>query len=254
MSLYNSFDINKLFSELETHRRIDGVIKTPTELRNSALQNLTGVSDIEAADFASFSVLSGISEAELQYIDGSVAANNVDSKAILKTPTTGVLTPGTGVSAGVGFSHTVDVQRIGAFIYTKILVDLTGLTSADSDLDVIGIEDTANPCHIGQITTAVNGAIIGGSVRCVEVPSSLTDIGIYCDADGTLVYEDAIASAGDGETVILAPAVQAVANGDVALANMPVADEYLYLVNGANDTPDDFTAGQILIELVGLAS
>lgn len=253
MSLYGGFDINKLFAELETARRIDGVLKTPTNLRDTALQNLTGVSDIAAADFASFSVLSSLSEAEFQYLDGSVAANNVDSKALLKTPTTGVLTPGTGVSAGVGFVHTVDVQRVGAFIHTKIFVDLTGLTSADSDLDVIGIEDTANPCHIGQITAAVNGTIIGGSVRCAEAPSSLTDIGIYCDADGTLVYEDAIATAGDGETVVLTPAVQAVANGAVALANMPVADEYLYLVNGANDTPDIFTAGQLLIELVGLA-
>lgn len=252
MALFGAFDIKSLFSELATARKIDGNLKSATEQRNEALQNLTGVADIEAADFASFSVLDGLSEAELQYLDGAVAANNADSKAILKTPTTGVMTPGTGVSAGVGFAHTVDVQRIGAFIYTKIFVDLTGLTSADSDLDVIGIEDTANPCHIGQITAAVNGTIIGGSVRCVEVPSSLTDIGIYSAGDGTLVYENLITDESD-ETVVLTPAVQAVANGAVALAGFPAADDYLYLVNGADDTPDIFTAGQLLIELIGTA-
>lgn len=157
---------------------------------------------------------------------------------------------GSGV-AGIAGAYATAVYRKGGLIKTEILIDLTGLTSADSDLDVIGEEDTTNPCHIGQITSARNGIIIAGSLKCLEAPASLTDLGIYSDPDGTLVYEDAIASAGDGETIIVTPAVQAVANGAVPLANVVPAGDYLYIVNGATDTPDDFTAGILLLELWG---
>jgi len=157
---------------------------------------------------------------------------------------------GTGITTGTGTVYESSIYKHGGIIYTKILIDVTGLTSADSDLDVIGVEDTALPCHIGQIT-ADSGTIFGGTITCLEDPATLTDIGIYADADGTLVYEDAIATAGDGETVIVTPAVQATTDGPVPFANVPTAGDYLYVVNGAADTPDAFTAGKFLIEMVG---
>lgn len=161
--------------------------------------------------------------------------------------------PGLGITSGVGTIHKSSVQRLGDLYLTRILLDLTGLTSADSDLDVIGVEDTTSPCHIGQITTGVNGTIFGGSVTCLEAPASLTDIGIYSAGSGTLVYENLITDASD-EIVILTPAVQAVANGAVPIANVPTNGQYLYLVNGAIDTPDIFTAGKLLVELYGYAA
>jgi len=51
--------------------------------------------------------------------------------------------------------------------------------------------------------------------------------------------------------VIVTPAVQAVANGAVPIAGVPPANSYLYLVNGAADTPDPFTAGKLLLTLYG---
>ena len=157
---------------------------------------------------------------------------------------------GTGITTGTGTIVRHGVVRIGDIIHTQILLDLTGLTSADSDLDVIGVEDTALPCHIGQITAARNGTILSGTLRCLEDPASLTDIGIYSAASGVLVYENLI-TAQPAEVVVVTPAVQATTNGAVPIANPPTADHYLYIVNGAVDTPDIFTAGKFLLELVG---
>jgi len=157
---------------------------------------------------------------------------------------------GTGITTGTGTIYQSSVKEDGGIVTTRILLDLTGLTSADSDLDVIGVEDTALPCHIGQITAAENGTIFGGTIQCLEAPLSLTDLGIYSAGDGTLVYEDLITSESD-EVVIVTPAVQAASDGAVPIAGVPPANSYLYVVNGAADTPDIFTAGKFLIELLG---
>lgn len=157
---------------------------------------------------------------------------------------------GTGITGGTGTVFQSSVYRIGGTIKTEILIDVTGLTSADSDLDVIGVEDTTNPCHLGQITTARNGTIFAGAWSCLEAPASLTDLGLYSAGSGVLVYEDLITDESD-EIVIVTPAVQAVTDGRVPIANVPAADDYLYLVNGAIDTPDIFTAGKFLLELWG---
>lgn len=200
----------------------------------------------------------GLTAAELAYVDGLTAGLGAASKALVLDANGRLTTPtfvspteaGTGITAGVGAVAASAVQKIGDIFKTLILVDLTGLTSADSDLDVIGVEDTANPCHIGQITAAVNGTIFGGKVTCLETPASLDDIGIYSAGDGTLVYEDLITDESD-EAVILTPAAQA-AGDQTLIANAPPADSYLYLVNGAADTPDIFTAGKLMIELFGV--
>lgn len=157
---------------------------------------------------------------------------------------------GAGITAGTGTVYRSSVIRTGNIIKTEILLDLTGLTSADSDLDVIGVEDTTDPCHIGQITAARNGTILSGTILCLEAPASLADIGIYSAGDGTLVYEDLITDESD-EVVIVTPATQATTDGLVPFAGIPPADSYLYIVNGAADTPDAFTAGKLLLTLYG---
>ena len=80
------------------------------------------------------------------------------------------ITPGTGISTGTGTLFKGSVLRMGDVIETTIVMDLTGLNSGNADLDVIGVADTAN-CHIGQITAAANGTILGGYVQCLETPA-----------------------------------------------------------------------------------
>ena len=54
MSLYNALAKDQHFGEFANPLNVKGNILTPTQRRNTALQNLTGVSTIEAADFSDF--------------------------------------------------------------------------------------------------------------------------------------------------------------------------------------------------------
>ena len=167
-----------------------------------------------------------------------------------QVPPTLTVPAGTGITAGVGTVYQSGVTRRGGIIVTEILVDLTGLTSPDSDLDVIGVEDTANPCHIGQIATAQCGTILGGTMQCLENFGSVTDVGVYSAASGVLVYEDLITDEA-AEVAIVTPIVQVIGGGAIPIAAVPVADHFLYLIAGAADTPEDFAAGKMLLTLYG---
>jgi hypothetical protein len=154
---------------------------------------------------------------------------------------------GTGITAGVGTVFRTSVSQRGGIITTQILIDLTGLSSATSLVDIIGIG--AGPAHLGQITTAVNGTLLGGTMECLELPASLTDIDLYSAVEATGVFED-------NESTLTATALYAKGGAWAAgdrdtLTALPAANEYLYLVNGVADTADPFTAGRFLIEFIG---
>ena len=185
--------------------------------------------------------------AELNILDGvtaTAAELNVLDGQVLPTEA------GAGITDGTGTVYRSSVTKVGDIKITRILLDLTGLTSADTDVDVIGEEDTSEVCHLGQITAAVNGTIFGGTITCLELPASLTDIDFYAADEGDAVYEDLVTSLTND--VALVTAGGAWAAGDVkALSGVPAADQYLYVTNGVSDTPDIFTAGKFLIELYG---
>ncbi len=181
---------------------------------------------------------------------GSLSSLELLLRALVDDEVRDVPAAGAGITTGTGTVYKSSVHERGGVITTKILVDVTGLTSADTDLDVIGVEDTALPCHIGQITAAVNGTILGGTMQCLEDFDSVTDVGIYSAASGALVYEYLITDAA-AEVVIVTPIVQATTGGAIPIAGVPTANHYLYLVNGADDTPEDFGAGKFLLTLYG---
>lgn len=230
---------------------------------NIKIQNSDGTES--TIDLTELAALDSIAAADLAKIDGITNGESAAGKAVVldanqdfdndtgqirQTGATMATEAGTGVTAGVGTVFESSIQNIGGIFHTSILLDLTGLTSADSDLDVIGIEDTANPCHLGQIVAADMGTIFAGLITCLEAPSSLTDIDFYAAALATYVYEDLITD--DASEVALITAGEAWTAGMAkAMTGLPAADEYLYVCNGANDTPDIFTAGKFLIEFWG---
>ena len=155
-------------------------------------------------------------------------------------------TAGTGITTGTGTVYQAGVIKIGEVFHTTILIDLTGLASSGSG-DIIGKAATANS-HIGQITAAVNGTVLGGKLTCLEAPAG-------GDPDINLWYADEATGTEDAAVTSLTNQVQICDSGDLALNSVVslatvAADKYLYMATGAA-TNADYTAGKILIEFWG---
>ena len=161
------------------------------------------------------------------------------------------LTPGAGFLTGTGTVYNSWVKKAGNVIKTCIYIDLTGLHSNVSDAnDIIGVDAEAGVAHIGQITAAKNGTIFAGNVRVLEAMSTgSADIDLYAATEGTGVEDGLITDLTetkllDGDTLA--------ANEDLALALLPAADQYLYLVAGTAGTGAAvYDGGKLLIELYG---
>ena len=156
-------------------------------------------------------------------------------------------TAGTGITTGTGTVYAASVIKTGGIFHTKILIDLTGLASSGSG-DIIGKAATANS-HIGQITAAVNGTVLGGKLTCLEAPAG-------GDPDINLWYADEATGTEDAAITGLTNQVQMCDSGDLALNSVisiptpPAADKYIYMVTGAA-TNANYTAGKLLIEFFG---
>ena len=159
-------------------------------------------------------------------------------------------TAGTGITSGSGTVYAASVIKTGGIYHTKILIDLTGLASSGSG-DIIGKAATAN-CHIGQITAAVNGTVLGGKMTCLEAPGG-------GDPDINLWYADEATGTEDAAVTGLTNQTQMCNSGDLALnsvisiATPPAADKYIYMATGAA-TDANYTAGKILIEFFGYSA
>jgi len=155
-------------------------------------------------------------------------------------------TAGTGITTGTGTVYEAGVIKIGEVFHTTILIDLTGLASSGSG-DIIGKDSTANS-HIGQITAAVNGTVLGGKLTCLEAPAG-------GDPDINLWYADEATGTEDAAVTGLTNQVQICNSGDLALNSVVslatvAADKYLYMATGAA-TDGDYSAGKLLIEFWG---
>jgi len=155
-------------------------------------------------------------------------------------------TAGTGITSGTGTVYEAGVIKIGEVFHTTILIDLTGLASSGSG-DIIGKAATANS-HIGQITAAVNGTVLGGKMTCLEAPAG-------GDPDINLWYADEATGTEDAAVTGLTNQVQVCDSGDLALNSVVslttvAANKYLYMATVAA-TNADYTAGKLLIEFWG---
>jgi hypothetical protein len=157
-------------------------------------------------------------------------------------------TPGAGISGGTGTVFKSSVIRIGDIIRTSILIDLTGLSSSTTDLDIIG--QGTDPAYLGRITAAKNGTILSGRMTCLEVPAGgADDIDLYSATEATGVFDGAI---GDlTETALLTSGGAWTLGTTKGLSAVPAANAYLYLTGGEGGTAAAYTAGKFLIELDG---
>ncbi len=154
---------------------------------------------------------------------------------------------GAGV-VGDAETYATGIQEVGGIVITRILIDLTGLDSSGTAGDIIG-DLAGGAAHIGQITTAKNGTLVGGTMQCLEVPTAGDpDVDIWAANEATGIFDDAIAG--------LTGEAQLINTGDWTLetdtmTSLPAADQYLYLTTGATDDAT-YTAGKFLITLYGV--
>lgn len=183
---------------------------------------------------------------ELVVADGGKITVESGGEIDLKILTNGA--PGAGISGGTGTVFKSSVIRIGDIIKTSILIDLTGLSSSTTDLDIIG--QGTDPAYLGQITAAKNGTILTGRMTCLEVPvGGVVDIDLYSATEATGVFDGAV---GDlAETAIITSGGNWTLAAVKAFGAIPAANSYLYLTGGAGGTAAAYTAGKFLIELEG---
>ena len=162
-----------------------------------------------------------------------------------------VMTAGSGITSGTGTLYYSSISKVGDMYVTKIFIDLTGLASSTTDLDIIGAGANS---HIGQITAAKNGTIFMGTVTCLETPAGgVTDIIFYEATESTGAFDGGIAALTNEIVLYDKTSAQAGAiNTKIALTTLPSANKYLYLVNGAAGTPATYTAGQFMLEFWGI--
>ena len=164
-------------------------------------------------------------------------------------PAKNSLGPGPGITDAANVIIKSGVQRFGEIIKTTVMFDMTGLKSGTSDLDIIGEAVTGDDASLFQVKAAEHGTILMGTMTCLEVPASLTDFDLYSATVSTGEHEDLVTDL--VETALLTSGAAWTLALTRALTLMPPANGYLYLVNGAADTADDFTAGRFLLKLYG---
>lgn len=195
----------------------------------------------------------GLSDAVL---DGPEAAQNAILANLLQgLPATTILgtttaAAGAGITGGTGTIVKSSVTKEGGLFVTRLLIDLTGLGSSTTDLDIIG--QGTSPAYITQITAATNGTILGGTMACLEAPAGgVTDIDLYAATEGTGKFDDAVT--GLTETaVVTSGGAWTLGRSLGTAADGIAADAYLYLCGGAAGTAATYTAGRILITLFGV--
>lgn len=166
--------------------------------------------------------------------------NHIDDSAM-------VMTKGAGIT-GAGVIYKSHVHVLGNLIYTKILVDLTDLTSGGTAGDIVGGAGGAASSHFGQVTAALNGTIVAGWVDWIETPAGGgDDIDFYAATESTGAEDAAIT--GLVET-LLCNSGAATAGQRKIFTTMPAADKYLYLVEVAGGNAA-YTAGIFEMTLIG---
>ena len=183
--------------------------------------------------------------------DVAASIADFEVKRLLRTMIGGTVMQveaGAGITSGSGTVYRSSVTKNNGLIETKILIDLTGLSSSTTDLDIIGTG--TSPAHLGQISLARSGTILSGTMTCLEVPAGgVTDIDLYSASEGTGVFDGGVAAL--TETALITSGGAWTLALTKAIGQAAATDQYLYLTGGAAGTAAAYTAGKFLITLHG---
>lgn len=155
---------------------------------------------------------------------------------------------GAGITSGTGTIFKAGIELIGNLRKLSIYIDLTGLASSTTDLDIIGVG--ASPAYLCRILAAEIGTVEAIRMTCLELPAGgADDIDLYAATEGTGVFDAGIGTL--VETALITSG-GAWASGTVKAATaVPAANQYLYLCGGEAGTAATYTAGKFLLEIFG---
>ena len=158
---------------------------------------------------------------------------------------------GAGISDGTGTVLATSVTKSGKVVSTQIFIDVTGLQSSTTDLDIIGSGTSA--AYLTAIDFATMGQIFAVSMTCLEAPlTGVTDVDLYSATEATGAFDTGIGTL--TETICITGGAAWTlnkVNTATPATDIPVDDSYLYLTCGAAGTVGTYTAGQFMIELFG---
>lgn len=212
----------------------DGVTESTVEYRNTGSVTSCTFTAVDL-NLTEMALLTGLTA-------NATELNTLDNQT-LTTPA------GAGATGGTGTIYKNSAWKNGDIIYTRILMDLTGLGSSTTDGDIIGT-GTAN-AHIGQVTAAQNGTILALRMTCLEVPATgADDIDLFYATVATGKFDDAMSGITGQTSLISSGGAWAANTQKLPTVDVP-ANAYLYLVNGEAGTAGTYTAGKFLIEMWG---
>jgi hypothetical protein len=155
---------------------------------------------------------------------------------------------GGGITDGTGTVISTDISKVGKVINTQIFIDITGLGSSTTDLDIIGTG--INPAYIAAVSNAESGQIYALTMTCLELPvTGVVDIDLYAAVEDTGAFDGGIGAL--DETALVTSGGDWVLNTTATATGWPTDGLYLYLCNGAGSVVGTFTAGQFLIDMWG---
>lgn len=168
---------------------------------------------------------------------------------LVSTPSVLATAAPAGITDGSGTIHKMSRSKNGSIFTTQVLMDLTGLSSSTTDLDIIGTG--ASAAYIAKLTAAECGTtILAVAMQCLEAPAGgVTDIDLYSATEGTGVFDAAISSL--AETALITSGGAWTNGATKAATTVPLSTEYLYLTGGAGGTAAAYTAGKFLITIYG---
>jgi hypothetical protein len=188
-------------------------------------------------------------------IDGDITATAAGGDITMTTAT--ATAAGSGVSDAT--SQTMYVEKKNGVIKTTILIDIAGLSSADTVGKVIGDTTDAN-AYLTKLTYAINGIVYEARMGCMETPNSAGTHTKNIDLRASTTNR-AGAADGSGDPLWLdcgsvdwsIGAKRTPPPEDVLAALASADDLYLYLSAGTtvSSATAAYNAGQFIIELWG---
>ena len=155
---------------------------------------------------------------------------------------------GGGITDATPGGVSIEISKVGKIVNTQIFVDLEGLSSSTTDLDIIGTG--TDPAYLVQMDYATMGQVYAITMTCLEAATGgINDIDLYSATEGTGKFDDA--SSGLTAAVVITAGSAWTLNEVATATGWGADDKYLYLLGGAAGTAAAYTAGKLVIELWG---